>query len=360
MLKNFSVRSIIVFLLLFLFFFVLFAVCFFSNLVICITFITITFGLYISLACIYLNKFLVSPINRVVSALSVFNEGDFALKIPEFGNNCAGRIIPGINSLSIEITGFVSGIRNCSRATLDIAGKLSEQSFLLTTGAERQSTMLMQTAASMEQISAGTKQSLDSSRELHKITTSSYSSASHGKGIMEGLSEKMESINSCAAKMSEVISIIDDIAFQTNILALNAAVEAARAGISGKGFSVVASEVRGLSHKTAESAKSIKSLIEMTHDNISQGARLVLEARANMSEILSGAEKIEQLTGSVKLATSEQEKGVCQIAQALSELEKVNQTNVVVVEELSMSSTVLGTVANELDRKTSHIKLGSC
>ncbi|HDR2330247.1 TPA: chemoreceptor protein, partial [Enterobacter kobei] len=143
----------------------------------------------------------------------------------------------------------------------------------------------------------------------------------------------------------------------TNILALNAAVEAARAGSAGRGFAVVASEVRSLSHKTAESAKSIKSLIEITHDNIRQGAELVLAAKDNMTKILSGAEKIDQLTGSVLLATSEQEKGVCQIAQALSELERVNQNNVVVVDELAMSATALGNMVRELDAKTSHIKL---
>lgn len=359
MLRNYSVRSVIVLLLCSLFLFVFLSVFFLDDVLVCIAVISVIFCLYILLIWVYFNKFLISPINRVMSALSLFNEGDFSFEIPAFGNNCAGRIIPGINSLSVDMAGFVSGIRNCSTSTLDIAGKLSEQSTLLTTGTERQSAMLMQTAESMEQISAGTKQTSDSTRELHKITTSSYSSTSHGELLMQGLTEKMESINSCASEMGEVISIIDNIAFQTNILALNAAVEAARAGAAGKGFAVVASEVRGLSHKTAESAKSIKSLIEMTRDNISQVAALVLDARANMNDISSSSEKIEQLTRSVSLATSEQEKGVCQIAQAISELEKINQNNVVIVESLAVSSTVLGEVVRELDGKTSHITLGS-
>lgn len=357
MLRDRSVRSVMILLLLSLFLFNLLTLLFFKSLVFCFFLVCFLFSVHILLAWFYLDRFLVIPINKVVSALSVFNEGDFSLRIPEFGKNCAGRIIPGINSLSVEMTSFVSGIRNCSKITLDIAEKLSEQSGLLTTGADSQSSMLMQTAASMEQISAGTKQSSDSSRELHKITTSSYDRASHGEAIMEELKSKMDLINSCSDEMSEVISLIDSISFQTNILALNAAVEAARAGSAGRGFAVVASEVRSLSHKTAESAKSIKSLIEITHDNIRQGVELVLAAKDNMTKILSGAEKIDQLTGSVLLATSEQEKGVCQIAQALSELERVNQNNVVVVDELAMSATALGNMVRELDAKTSHIKL---
>jgi methyl-accepting chemotaxis protein len=157
--------------------------------------------------------------------------------------------------------------------------------------------------------------------------------------------------------MTEIIAIIDGIAFQTNILALNAAVEAARAGDHGKGFSVVAGEVRSLAHRSAEAAKNIKSLIAVTTDNVTQGATVVSEAEKNMQEIVSGASVVSKLMDEIAVSTLEQEKGISQITLALSELEKVTQSNVSMVDELAGSSDILKNQVIELQQRTSKFRL---
>ncbi|WP_435927754.1 methyl-accepting chemotaxis protein [Dryocola sp. BD613] len=306
----------------------------------------------------YMTIYLVRPINQVKCNIDEINAGNLSVHIPEFGNNCAGRLIPGINTLSTEITTLVMDIRKSSRSASSIAETLARQSATLSAKTEQQSAMLMQTASSMEQISAGTRNNAESTRQLSSITSGAHSSANHGSDLMQKLTTNMTSITDSAHKMTEIISIIDSIAFQTNILALNAAVEAARAGENGKGFAVVAGEVRNLAHKSSASAKNIKSLIDLTNENVMQGVSLVSEAEKNMRDIVSGSESIDTLMGHIFVATNEQEKGIEQITRALSELEKATQSNVAVVEELAGSSEVLNQQVSELQQRTSNLRLG--
>lgn len=169
---------------------------------------------------------------------------------------------------------------------------------------------------------------------------------------MVQVASNMHSITACAQQMTEIITLIDDIAFQTNILAVNAAVEAARAGDHGKGFSVVATEVRNLAHRSAEAAKNIRGLIDVTHQNVQQGATVVGETEKNMQEIVQGAGQLSQLMSEISVTTAEQEKGIIQITQAMSELEKVTQSNALMVDELSGSSDVLKSQVIDLQSKT--------
>jgi methyl-accepting chemotaxis protein len=159
--------------------------------------------------------------------------------------------------------------------------------------------------------------------------------------------------------MTEIIALIDGIAFQTNILALNAAVESARAGEHGKGFSVVAGEVRTLAHRSAEAAKSIKRLIDETHYNVREGAAIVREAEKNMQDIVGGAGQLDQLMGEILTTTREQEKGIVKITQALAELENVTQSNAIMVDELSDSSAILKNQVNDLQSRTHKFHLSN-
>lgn len=181
--------------------------------------------------------------------------------------------------------------------------------------------------------------------------------ARKGGELMVRVAENMRSITDCASQMTEIISLIDGIAFQTNILALNAAVEAARAGDHGKGFSVVAGEVRNLAHRSAEAAKSIKALIDVTHDNVRQGDAIVREAEKNMQEIVGGSGQLNLLMSEISTTTREQEKGINQITLALSDLESATQSNVLMVEALSASSDVLKAQVIELQTKTDKFRL---
>lgn len=358
MLKNASVRSVIFFFLAISFLVIdLLAFSLSANLYVLIM-LNIAWAILLTSLWTYMTIYLVRPINNVKRSIDEINSGNLSVHIPEFGNNCAGRLIPGINTLSAEITTLVMDIRKSSQSANTLSENLAHQSATLSVKTEQQSAMLIQTAASMEQISAGTKNNAESTRQLSGITSGAHRSANHGSDLMQKLTSNMTSITDCANKMTEIITIIDSIAFQTNILALNAAVEAARAGEHGKGFAVVAGEVRNLAHKSSESAKNIKSLIDITNQNVLQGASLVSEAEKNMKDIVSGSENIDALMGHIFISTNEQEKGIQQITSALSELEKATQTNVAVVEELAGSSEVLNKQVFELEKRTSTLRLG--
>ena len=297
---------------------------------------------------VYMTLYLVVPINTVKRSIEEVVAGNLGVTIPEFGDNCAGRLIPGINTLSHNIATLVREIRSSSATAMRLSEQLAARSSALAAKTELQSASLIQTSASMEQMAATTKNTADNTRLANEKANVATQQAKKGGELMGQVANNMLSITECAQQMTEIITMIDGIAFQTNILALNAAVEAARAGDHGKGFSVVAGEVRSLAHRSAEAAKSIKSLIAVTSSNVSQGAMVVAEAEKNMHEIVSGSGQVSKLMDEISTSTYEQEKGIAQITQALTDLENVTQSNVGMVEELSGSSAVLKNQVDEL------------
>ncbi len=305
----------------------------------------------------YLTQFLVKPINTVKKSIEEVTAGNLGVIIPEFGNNCAGRLIPGINTLSGNIATLVSEIRASSQTAMSLSDQLAARSAALSAKTEQQSASLVETAASMEQMAATTRNTADNTRLASERANAATQQAKKGGELMGQVANNMNSITECAQQMTEIISMIDGIAFQTNILALNAAVEAARAGDHGKGFSVVAGEVRSLAHRSAEAAKNIKSLIDVTSHNVNQGAMVVSEAEKNMRDIVSGSGQVSQLMNEISNSTSEQEMGIAQITLALSDLENVTQSNVAMVDELSGSSAVLKNQVIELQARTRNFRL---
>lgn len=359
MLKNISVRTFILMFLLVVFVLVdILAVVLSANLAVMVM-LNVAWILTISLLWLYMTKYLVTPINAVKRSIDEVTSGNLSVHIPEFGNNCAGRLIPGINSLSSNISTLVSEIRASSQTAMTLSEQLANRSAELSVKSEQQSATLMQTASSMEQIAASTKNNAENTRLASDRAEDATLYARKGGELMGNVATNMQSITDCARQMTEIITLIDGIAFQTNILALNAAVEAARAGDHGKGFSVVAGEVRNLAHRSAEAAKNIKSLISVTSENVTQGANIVAEAEKNMQEIVSGSGLVSSLMEQISVSTMQQEKGIEQITQALSELEKVTQSNVAVVEELAGSSDVLKHQVVELQTRTKNFHLGN-
>ncbi|EMR6447985.1 chemoreceptor protein [Enterobacter cloacae] len=357
MLKNISVRTFIVYFLLSLFLLnaaVVFLFTGASSLLITLNVINVT---ALFLLWIYMTQYLVTPINTVKKSIEEVTAGNLGVTIPEFGNNCAGRLIPGINSLSGNIATLVREIRASSQTAMTLSDQLSARSAQLSVKTEQQSASLVQTAASMEQMAASTKNNADNTRLASEQANQATLQARKGGELMGQVAHNMQSITECAQQMTEIISMIDGIAFQTNILALNAAVEAARAGDHGKGFSVVAEEVRNLAHRSAEAAKNIKTLIEVTSNNVTQGVTVVSEAEKNMREIVAGSGNVSRLMDEISSSTSEQEKGISQITLALSELERVTQSNVAMAEELNGSSDVLRNQVIELQSRTRNFRL---
>lgn len=357
MLRNISVRTFIVYFLLCVFLVSDGVIELFSrNSSLFIAVIIVQF-IALFLLWAYMTKYLVMPINTVKKSIEEVTSGKLGVSIPEFGNNCAGRLIPGINSLSSNIATLVREIRASSQTAMTLSDQLSSRSAQLSVKTEQQSASLVQTAASMEEMAASTKNNADNTRLASEQANIATLQARKGGELMGQVANNMQSITDCAQQMTEIISLIDGIAFQTNILALNAAVEAARAGDHGKGFSVVAGEVRSLAHRSAEAAKNIKSLIEVTSHNVTQGVNVVSEAEKNMHDIVTGSGNVSRLMDEISASTSEQEKGISQITQALSELERVTQSNVSMVEELNGSSDVLRNQVIELQTRTRNFRL---
>ncbi|WP_415343935.1 methyl-accepting chemotaxis protein [Enterobacter hormaechei] len=357
MLRNISVRTFIVYFLLCVFLVSDGVIALFSrNSSLFIAVIIVQF-IALFLLWAYMTKYLVTPINTVKKSIEEVTSGKLGVSIPEFGNNCAGRLIPGINSLSSNIATLVREIRASSQTAMTLSDQLSSRSAQLSVKTEQQSASLVQTAASMEEMAASTKNNADNTRLASEQANLATLQARKGGELMGQVANNMQSITDCAQQMTEIISLIDGIAFQTNILALNAAVEAARAGDHGKGFSVVAGEVRSLAHRSAEAAKNIKSLIEVTSHNVTQGVNVVYEAEKNMHDIVTGSGNVSRLMDEISASTSEQEKGISQITQALSELERVTQSNVSMVEELNGSSDVLRNQVIELQTRTRNFRL---
>ncbi|HCR0498720.1 methyl-accepting chemotaxis protein [Enterobacter hormaechei] len=357
MLRNISVRTFIVYFLLCVFLVSDGVIALFSrNSSLFIAVIIVQF-IALFLLWAYMTKYLVTPINTVKKSIEEVTSGKLGVSIPEFGNNCAGRLIPGINSLSSNIATLVREIRASSQTAMTLSDQLSSRSAQLSVKTEQQSASLVQTASSMEEMAASTKNNADNTRLASEQANIATLQARKGGELMGQVANNMQSITDCAQQMTEIISLIDGIAFQTNILALNAAVEAARAGDHGKGFSVVAGEVRSLAHRSAEAAKNIKSLIEVTSHNVTQGVNVVSEAEKNMHDIVTGSGNVSRLMDEISASTSEQEKGISQITQALSELERVTQSNVSMVEELNGSSDVLRNQVIELQTRTRNFRL---
>lgn len=357
MLRNISVRTFIVYFLLSVFLVSDGVIALFSGSFSLFIAVVIVQCIALILLWAYMTKYLVTPINTVKKSIEEVTSGNLGVSIPEFGNNCAGRLIPGINSLSSNIATLVREIRASAQTAMTLSDQLSSRSAQLSVKTEQQSASLVQTAASMEQMAASTKNNADNTRLASEQANIATLQARKGGELMGQVSNNMQSITDCAQQMTEIISLIDGIAFQTNILALNAAVEAARAGDHGKGFSVVAGEVRSLAHRSAEAAKNIKSLIEVTSHNVTQGVNVVSEAEKNMHDIVTGSGNVSRLMDEIFASTSEQEKGISQITQALSELERVTQSNVSMVEELSGSSDVLRNQVIELQARTRNFRL---
>jgi len=357
MLKHISVRTFIMLFLLSIFFIMEIIVIAISKNSALIIMLGMLWLITLGLLWAYMTLYLVSPINTVKKSIDEVIAGNLSITIPIFGNNCAGRLIPGINHLSSNIATLVREIRASSQAAMDLSGQLHSRSAELSVKSEEQSAALIQTASSMEQMAASTKNNAENTQLATRCASEATGSARKGGKLMDQVSHNMQSITDCAQQMTDIIAMIDGIAFQTNILALNAAVEAARAGDHGKGFSVVAGEVRTLAHRSAEAAKSIKSLIAVTTENVSQGARVVDEASKNMQEIVAGAGQVSKFMDEISVSTLQQERGIEQISQALSELEKLTQSNVTMVDELSGSADVLKSQVIELQGRTRSFRL---
>jgi methyl-accepting chemotaxis protein len=219
--------------------------------------------------------------------------------------------------------------------------ELSSAAETLASGAQEQASSLEETSASLEQITATVRQSADNARQASQIASSSRESAERGQDVVTSAVHAMEEINTASAKISDIISTIDEIAFQTNLLAVNAAVEAARAGEEGRGFAVVASEVRSLAQRSAGAAKEIKALIQDSLRKVEKGSELVNRSGETLLSIVGSVKKVTDIVGEIAAAAEEQSTGVDQVNTAVTQIDQVTQQNSAQTEELSSTAQTL-------------------
>ncbi|MES1934667.1 methyl-accepting chemotaxis sensory transducer [Salinisphaera shabanensis T35B1] len=273
---------------------------------------------------------------------------------------CASHgLLASIERMRMQLALTVTSIRECSESIDVGAREIASGNNDLSARTEEQAASLEQTAASMEQMTATVRQNADNAGQASQLSNDTTASANRGEEIVGRVVATMREIDQSSSEISEIITMIDGIAFQTNLLALNAAVEAARAGEHGRGFAVVASEVRQLAQRSADAAQSIKSLIERSVSQVASGAVLVGEAEQAMGDIQGSADRVSRLMDDISGGTREQTSGIDQINEAVAQIDQVTQQNAALVEEAAAAAVSLEQRAAELSRAVAGFRVDS-
>jgi len=272
-------------------------------------------------------------------------------------NAQAGSVMASLSEMQSKLAQIVGQVRNASDSIATGSAQIATGNADLSQRTEEQASNLQETAASMEEMNATVKNSADTARQANQLATSASATAQRGGEVFGQVVKTMDDINASSKKISDIIGVIDGIAFQTNILALNAAVEAARAGEQGRGFAVVAGEVRNLAQRSAEAAKEIKSLIGASVEKVEVGSKLVGEAGTNMDDIVAQVKHVAALIAEISSATGEQTTGIGRVSDAVQLLDHVTQQNAALVEESAAAAESLKHQANRLAEVVSAFRL---
>jgi methyl-accepting chemotaxis protein len=284
--------------------------------------------------------------------------GDLTTRVPLEGKSGAiASLCDGVNALMDKMTEVLLSVREAGETINTAAGEISTGNNDLSQRTEQQASSLEETASSMEQLSSTVKQNAENAKQANQLAAAASGVAVKGGEVVGNVVHTMSEINTSARKIEDIISVIDGIAFQTNILALNAAVEAARAGEQGRGFAVVAGEVRNLAQRSASAAKEIKELISDSVSKVQEGTRLVENAGTTMTEIVSSVQRVTDIMGEISAASSEQSAGIDQVNNAITSMDEVTQQNAALVEEAAAAAESLVDQAISLMEVVGNFKL---
>ncbi|EGS6874613.1 methyl-accepting chemotaxis protein [Salmonella enterica subsp. enterica serovar Heidelberg] len=291
---------------------------------------------------------LIAPMNRLIESIRHIASGDLVKRIDVEGSNEMGQLAENLRHMQSELMRTVGDVRNGANAIYSGASEIAMGNNDLSSRTEQQAASLEETAASMEQLTATVKQNAENARQASHLALSASETAQKGGKVVDNVVQTMRDIASSSQKIADIISVIDGIAFQTNILALNAAVEAARAGEQGRGFAVVAGEVRNLAQRSAQAAREIKSLIEDSVSRVDVGSTLVESAGETMDEIVNAVTLVTDIMGEIASASDEQSRGIDQVGLAVAEMDRVTQQNASLVEESAAAAAALEEQASRL------------
>ena len=292
---------------------------------------------------------------QLCDAVSLLAGGDLTGRLNVAPNDTAS-VLSALQRMQVSLTSVVSSVRQDSDTVSLAAEEISTGNNDLSLRTEQQASSLEETASSMEEITSTVRKNAENAREANVLATTASDVASKGGAVVGQVMGTMDLISESSRKIVDIISVIDGIAFQTNILALNAAVEAARAGEQGRGFAVVATEVRGLAQRSASAAKEIKTLIDDSVSRVDAGARLAAQAGTTMSEVVASVARVSNIIAEITVASQEQSSGIEQINQAVAQMDSVTQQNASLVEEAAAAAESLRDQASHLVQTVSIFK----
>ncbi|HQC85145.1 MAG TPA: methyl-accepting chemotaxis protein [Rhodoferax sp.] len=305
----------------------------------------------------WITRQITQPIQYAVSAAKEFASGNLTHALHPRGKDEPAQMLHALESMRLALSRVVSNVRQGSEGVATASAEIAQGNHDLSSRTEHQASALQQTASSMDHLGSTVKQNAENARQANQLALNASTVAIKGGDVVSQVVETMKGINDSSRKIADIISVIDGIAFQTNILALNAAVEAARAGEQGRGFAVVASEVRSLAGRSAEAAKEIKNLINASVERVERGTTLVDEAGTTMAEVVGSIKKVTDIVGEISAASNEQAQGVTQVGDAVTQMDHATQQNAALVEEMAAAASSLKSQAQDLVQVVAAFKL---
>ncbi|WDM77685.1 MCP four helix bundle domain-containing protein [Xanthomonas cucurbitae] len=298
-----------------------------------------------------------ASIEQISALLSALSRGDLTVRMHGQFSGVFAQMRDDANATAEQLADIVGRIKTSSTAINAAAGEIAAGNTDLSHRTEQQAANLEETAASMEELTSTVKQNAESARQANQLAIGATGVASQGGEVVSQVVNTMSGIEASSKKIADIISVIDGIAFQTNILALNAAVEAARAGEQGRGFAVVASEVRTLAQRSAGAAKEIKGLIDDSVHKVAEGSALVRKAGATMADIVASVQRVTDIMGEISAASQEQSAGIEQVNQTITQMDETTQQNAALVEEATAAARSMEEQAGHLAEAVSVFKL---
>ncbi|MBV8625912.1 MAG: MCP four helix bundle domain-containing protein [Herbaspirillum sp.] len=295
-----------------------------------------------------ISRSITHPLNRAVQVAETVAAGDLTAVINASSTDETGRLLQALAAMNQKLKAIVMEVRRGTDSMVTASTQIATGNLDLSSRTEEQASALEETASSLEQLTSSVKQNADHTRKSSDLAGNASQIANQGGAAVKQVVQTMSAINESSRKIVDIISVIDGIAFQTNILALNAAVEAARAGEQGRGFAVVASEVRGLAQRSATAAKEIKALINDSVSQVSSGTELVAQAGTTMDQVVDSIGQVSHIVGEISAATREQSDGIEQVNQAIMQMDNTTQQNAALVEEAAAAAQALQDQAQRL------------
>ncbi|MBB5609948.1 MULTISPECIES: methyl-accepting chemotaxis protein [unclassified Janthinobacterium] len=325
------------------------------NLLLTLAVLALVFGVVCSWL---LTTGIVGPLRTAVDVARRVADGDLTAQIDASAKDETGQLLLALKDMNSSLLTIVGEVRTSTDSIATSSTQIAAGNQDLSSRTEQQAGSLEETASSMEELTSTVKQNADNARQANQLAATAAQVAVKGGTVVAQVVGTMDAINASSNKIVDIISVIDGIAFQTNILALNAAVEAARAGEQGRGFAVVATEVRNLAQRSSQAAKEIKALIGDSVEQVSAGSKLVAQAGSTMDDIVASVHRVSDIITEITAASNEQSVGIDEINRAIGQMDAVTQQNAALVEESAAAAESMQHQAHNLAHVVSVFNLG--